>query len=121
MKDDNLKSKVLSVLIGRESTVRQVLNEVNSKSNKKYAYTTIGTILKRLETEGIVISKNNGIDKRNQKLFSIDNNAHKNEISKFLRGLLLKFGPVGVQHLGEIFETDLDEADVDLIRKKLNL
>ncbi|OLS28463.1 MAG: hypothetical protein HeimC2_06820 [Candidatus Heimdallarchaeota archaeon LC_2] len=121
MKDDDLKSKVLSVMTSKELTVRQIMDDVNSNSHKQYAYTTIGTILKRLEIDGIVISKNKGTDKRNQKLFSIEDNAHKKEVSNFLRGLLLKFGPVGVRHLGEMLDTEINEGDIDLIRQKLNL
>lgn len=121
MKDSDLKSKVLNAMIGKESTVRQIMVQVNLNSQKQCAYTTIGTILKRLEAENIVLSKNKGIDKRNQKLFSIANNAHKNEVTKILRGLIMKFGPVGVRHLGEVLDTELNESDVDAIKKKLNL
>ncbi|MCE7737505.1 MAG: BlaI/MecI/CopY family transcriptional regulator [Candidatus Heimdallarchaeota archaeon] len=121
MKTDDLKSKVLGVMSNEKLTVRQVMERINNNSSKQYAYTTIGTILNRLELDGIVKSKNISNHGRKQKIFSIETDAHKKEVTNFLRSLFIKFGTTGVRHLGEILDTDLNEEDVASIKNKLNL
>ena len=121
MKTEDLKSKVLGVLNNEKLTVRQVMVKINTNSSKQYAYTTIGTILNRLESDSIVTSKDISDHGRKQKLYSIEIDAHKTEVTNFLRSLYIKFGTAGVRHLGEMLETELNEEDVASIKQKLNL
>lgn len=121
MKEDDLKSRVLAILVNQSLTVRDVLREINNNNVKKYAYTTIATILKRLELDEMVVSVNMDNDGRRTKVYSIENNAHKIEASKLLRGLFTKFGMVGVQHLGQLLDVELDESGLEELKKKLNL
>ena len=52
MKAGDLQKLVLKVLQnGAALSVRDILEEVNTKSDKKYAYTTISTTLVRLESK----------------------------------------------------------------------
>ncbi|MHA2032548.1 MAG: BlaI/MecI/CopY family transcriptional regulator [Candidatus Kariarchaeaceae archaeon] len=121
MKTDDLKAKVLGALINEKKTVRQIMDDLNESSPKQYAYTTLATTLTRLDNEGVVTSTNISKHGRKQKLFTITKDAHKKEVTRMLRGLFIKFGPMGVRHLGEVLDTELDEKDVDSIKKKLEL
>ena len=121
MKIDDLKSRVLSVIHNKPLTVRQIMRKVNTKYGRHYGYTTIGTILQRLESDEMIKSKISGADRRNQKLFTISKNAHKQEVSRLLRSLFFKFGPLGIRHLGEILDTKLDEDEIESILEKLDL
>lgn len=121
MKVDDLKSRVLSVIRSKPLTVRQIKRKVNAKYGRLYGYTTIGTILQRLESDGMIKSEISNADKRNQKLFTISKNAHRQEVSRLLRSLFFKFGSSGIRHLGEILDTEITDDEIQTIFDKLDL
>ncbi len=120
MKPGDLKGIALQALnnLGK-AKVREILVEVERLADKKYAYTTIATILTRLEKEGIIRSEKNNGKIKSVKFYSLNQSAHKNEVNSFLKSLYTKFGMVGVKHLGDVLNADLTEEDLDKIRKKL--
>lgn len=105
----------------KKRTVRQIMDLVNQTSEKKYAYTTIHTILQRLEKDVIVSSTETSINKTKQRFYHIRKNAYKQEITKTLRNLYIKFGPVGIKHLSNILDTNIEDLDFEEIEKKLEL
>lgn len=120
MKAGELKTLVLKVLnLSGQATVREVLNEINLISDKIYKYTTIATILSRLEKENIITSEKKTDDKRSTKYYKLEETAHKKEVHSLLKSLFSKFGTTGVRHLADVLDSDITEEELEIIRKKL--
>ena len=121
MKPGDLRDIVTSELdteIGL--TIKEITKEVNQKHGREYAYTTIATVLVRLEKQNIVEARKAKINGRNIKLYFISEHGFKNEIKEQLQNVILKFGVGGVKHLGELLDTEIDEKDLESIQKRLN-
>lgn len=120
MRSGELKDIVTEALqLGGESSVRDVVERVEKISGKDYAYTTIATILQRLEDDGILISEKKKLEKRKKKYYRIRDEAPKEEAETFLKSFLAKFGSVGVRHLGEVMASDFSDEEIEELRRKL--
>ena len=118
MRSGELKHLVLSII--REDgplNIRNILNSIRGKSGTDYAYTTIATIVKRLETKNIVMVDKKIINNRFSHEYSFRPDAPKDEVKDILHSLVKRFGIVGIRHLGNVFNEDLTEDE--LLRIKL--
>ena len=122
LKAGDLKALVIRILHQKgPSTVNGVNQIILFDYQRKYAYTTIATILSRLEKEGIMKSEARTINKRRVKIFSLRSDACKEEVTNFLENLFTKFGTAGFKHLGKILDTEMSEDQILSIQEKLNL
>jgi len=121
VKNETLKDKVLSVITKKELTASDIHKKVNTKYRTDYHYNTVKTILMRLVDDGILSSKVKSGDGRHIKLFTIKRDAEKKEISGMVRNLFVRYGATGVRHLGEIFERELTDQEINEIKDKLDL
>ena len=121
MKPGDLRDIVISELnteIGL--SIKEITGNVNEKSNKEYAYTTIATVLSRLEHQNIIEARKAKINRRKINLYFLSEQGFKKEVKKQLQNVILKFGVGGVKHLGELLDTEIDETDLESIQKRLD-
>ncbi len=122
MKPGDLRDIVISELnteIGL--SIKEITKTVNEKSKKDYAYTTIATVLSRLENQNIIESRKAKINGRKINLYYLLEQGFKKEVQKQLQNVILKFGVGGVKHLGELLDTEIDEKDLESIQKRLDV
>jgi len=119
MRSGELKRLVL-IIIREEGplSIRNILNSIRDKSKNDYAYTTIATIVKRLEQKNIVIANQKLINNRFTYEYSLSQDAPKDEIKDILHSLINRFGTVGIRHLGKVFNEDLTEEDILRIKQQ---
>ncbi|OLS22389.1 MAG: hypothetical protein HeimC2_29690 [Candidatus Heimdallarchaeota archaeon LC_2] len=121
MKPGDLRDIVVSELdtdIGL--SIKDITKKVNEKSAKEYAYTTISTVLSRLENQNVIEARKAKINGRKINLYFLSEQGYKKEVRKQLQNVILKFGVSGVKHLGELLDTEIDENDLDSIQKRLD-
>ncbi|MCE7734387.1 MAG: BlaI/MecI/CopY family transcriptional regulator [Candidatus Heimdallarchaeota archaeon] len=114
------------IVIGELNTqiglsIKEITKNVNEKSDKEYAYTTISTVLSRLETQKIIEARKAKINGRKINLYYLSEQGFKKEVQKQLQNVILKFGVGGVKHLGELLDTEIDEKDLESIQKRLDV
>lgn len=122
MKPGDLRDTVIGELntdIGL--SIKEITKLVNVRSNKDYAYTTIATVLSRLENQSIIEARKAKINGRNINLYYLSEQGFKKEVQKQLQNVILKFGVGGVKHLGELLDTEIDEKDLESIQKRLDV
>lgn len=120
MKSGDLKALVIRKLhTDLGLSIKEITKLVNKKSNKVYAYTTISTVLSRLVSQEVVLTKKAKLNGRRINLYFLSEKGFKNEISQQLQNVILKFGFGGVKHLGELLDKDIDEDELKLIKAKL--
>jgi len=120
MKSGDLKTMVLSVLeVNVGLSVRDINEAVDRISSRDNAYTTIATVLSRLESEELVIKKKAKIDNRTVNLYFLSEPAYKKEVNGMVKDIFRKFGLNAVKHLGTLFDADLDEDELEDLEKKL--
>ncbi|MHA2028842.1 MAG: BlaI/MecI/CopY family transcriptional regulator [Candidatus Kariarchaeaceae archaeon] len=122
MKPGDLRDIVISELnteIGL--SIKEITKNVNEKSKKDYAYTTIATVLTRLENQKIIEARKAKINGRKINLYYLSEQGFKKEVQKQLQNVILKFGAGGVKHLGELLDTEIDEKDLESIQKRLDV
>ncbi|MHA2099974.1 MAG: BlaI/MecI/CopY family transcriptional regulator [Candidatus Kariarchaeaceae archaeon] len=121
MKPGDLRDIVIAELnteIGL--SIKEITNKVNKKSDRIYAYTTIATVLSRLENQKIIEARKAKINGRKINLYYLSEQGFKNEIKQQLQNVILKFGAGGVKHLGELLDAEIDEDDLESIQKRIN-
>ena len=121
MKSGDLRDIVISELnteIGL--SIKEITKKVNEKSSKDYAYTTIATVLSRLENQKIIEARKAKINGRKINLYYLSEQGFKTEIKNQLQNVILKYGVGGVKHLGELLDTDINDEDIELIQKRLD-
>ncbi len=121
MKSGDLRDIVVSELnteIGL--SIKEITRTINEKSEKKYAYTTIATVLSRLENQNIIEARKAKINGRKINLYYLSEQGFKTEIKNQLQNVILKFGVGGVKHLGELLDTEIEEKDLVSIQKRLD-
>jgi predicted transcriptional regulator len=101
-------------------SIKEITNKVNKKSDRIYAYTTIATVLSRLENQKIIEARKAKINGRKINLYYLSEQGFKNEIKQQLQNVILKFGAGGVKHLGELLDAEIDEDDLESIQKRIN-
>jgi predicted transcriptional regulator len=102
-------------------SIKEITKNVNEKSKKDYAYTTIATVLTRLENQKIIEARKAKINGRKINLYYLSEQGFKKEVQKQLQNVILKFGAGGVKHLGELLDTEIDEKDLESIQKRLDV
>ncbi|MHA2276991.1 MAG: BlaI/MecI/CopY family transcriptional regulator [Candidatus Kariarchaeaceae archaeon] len=121
MKPGDLRDIVIAELnteIGL--SIKEITKKVNKKSDRIYAYTTIATVLSRLENQKIIEARKAKINGRKINLYYLSEQGFKNEIKQQLQNVILKFGAGGVKHLGELLDAEIDEDDLESIQKRIN-
>jgi predicted transcriptional regulator len=101
-------------------SIKEITKKVNKKSDRIYAYTTIATVLSRLENQKIIEARKAKINGRKINLYYLSEQGFKNEIKQQLQNVILKFGAGGVKHLGELLDAEIDEDDLESIQKRIN-
>ena len=122
MKSGDLRDIVVSELnteIGL--SIKEITKKVNIKSIKEYAYTTIATVLSRLENQKIIEARKAKINGRKINLYYLSEQGFKTEIKNQLQNVILKYGAGGVKHLGELLDTEIKDEDLESIQKRLDL
>ena len=120
MKPGDLKAMVLSVLdVKIGLSIKDINKEVDRISSRENAYTTISTVLSRLESDKLVIKQKAKIDNRTVNLYFLSETAYKKEVNGMVKEIFQKFGLNAVKHLGQLFDADLDENELEVLEKKL--
>lgn len=120
MKSGDLKALVLSVLdVDIGLSVKDVNKRVDEISSRNNAYTTISTVLTRLESEKLVIKRKAKIENRTVNLYFLSEIAYKTEVNGMVKDIFRKFGLNAVKHLGQLFDADLDQEELAELEKKL--
>lgn len=95
----NLEQDVMNIVWKYEKcSVRDVLNHL--RKNKKYAYTTVATILKRLHEKGLVTKKIG----RESHIYSpkVTREMYTKNVAKsFLKRFINSFGDIGIASFAE--------------------
>ncbi len=102
-------------------SIKEITKNVNEKSDKEYAYTTIATVLSRLQNQNIIEARKAKINGRKINFYYLSEQGFKKEVQKQLQNVILKFGVGGVKHLGELLDTEIDVKDLESIQKRLNI
>lgn len=121
MKSGDLRNIVVSELnteIGL--SIKDIAKKVNKKSENEYAYTTIATVLSRLENQKIIEVRKAKINGRKINLYYLSEQGFKTEIKNQLQNVIIKFGIGGVKHLGELLDTEIKDEDIESIQKRLD-
>lgn len=121
MKSGDLRNIVVGELnteIGL--SIKDIAKKVNEKSEHEYAYTTISTVLSRLENQKIIEVRKAKINGRKINLYYLSEQGFKTEIKNQLQNVILKFGIGGVKHLGELLDTEIKDEDIESIQKRLD-
>ena len=119
MKPGRLQELVISVLREKHPlSVREILAIINKQTKNIYAYSTIATTLSRLDKKGFVSSYLEEIHGRTMKLYQLRIDAPNVEVNNILRNLISKFGLVGVKHLGEVFNENISDNEIESIKAK---
>ncbi|MGI0133123.1 MAG: BlaI/MecI/CopY family transcriptional regulator [Thermoplasmata archaeon] len=114
-----LEADVLSALRElREAPARDVRRQLESKG-VKVAYTTVGTILGRLWTKGLVHRHREPCRGGERYVYRTED-FERTYLRGVLRGVVSLFGPAGVVHLNEEL-SKLNPAEERELRRRLGL
>lgn len=111
----NLEQKVMSLIWEcKECTVRDVVDEFNK--SRKIAYTTVATIIQRLENKGFVVKKEKG--KTNFYKARLGKETYTKRVAdSFIKKFVGSFGDVAIAS----FADGLDDISEDKRKYLLNL
>lgn len=106
---------------GKGYYVSDLVHLLAQNYDKEYAYTTIATVLKRLQKKGVLeLIKTSG-KTRDRNMFIISEQGQKEDMNDFLKQYFYRFGAKGIKHLGELMDNDFDEEEFNHIKKELDL
>jgi predicted transcriptional regulator len=119
--DISLKAKVITVLSDNKGySIRKVKENLGIRFDIYPAYTTVATVLNRLEKEEKVFSIFIS-EKRTKKIYLLSKSTIKNETDSFLKKFITQFGDVGIKHLGNMLNTEISDGDYQQLRDKLGI
>lgn len=120
MKSGDLKDIVIAELDPKIGlSVKDIIKNVNRISNKEYAYTTIATVLTRLEKQNLVVSQKARIEGRTINLYYLSESGYKKEIENQLSIVVNRFGFGGVKHLANLLDAEIDLDDMKELEQRL--
>ena len=99
----NLEQEVMDIIwLCKECTIRDVLTEISKK--RKIAYTTVSTIIQRLEDKGFIAKNQKGIAYfYNPK---ISKESYSKRVAKsFLKNFVNSFGDTAISSFAESIDT----------------
>ncbi len=116
LKSGDLQKIVLSVINEKGPfSIREVLNEIKDRTKTDYAYSTIATIIRRLNKKGLVKAVT---DEKTLKKYRIEVNAPQREVRDMMSTLIGRFGLIGARQLGEVFNSTLTDEELMDIAKE---
>ncbi|HYM39987.1 MAG TPA: BlaI/MecI/CopY family transcriptional regulator [Thermoplasmata archaeon] len=100
----------------REGNTRAVLEGLRRR-NKRVAYTTVSTVLTRLQAKGVIERRSESF-KGGERYIYVYRDIEDAYIDDLLGGLVSTFGRPGVEHLAHRLE-GLGEDDLKRLRERL--
>jgi len=112
-----LEKEVMEIIWskGEGTTVREVLQEINSHKSVPYAYTTILTICQNLEKKGLLSSRREGKFNRYYPRISRET-FHRERLSRFLGSFVKEHPDVAASLFAEAMDMSPEEA-YELLKK----
>lgn len=110
----NLEQEVMDIVWElKHASIRDVLTKISKK--KQLAYTTVGTILSRLENKGLVVKESNNNSyiykpKMSKAVYS------KAIVDSFVQHLLKSFGKTAIASFAESIEKLPEQEREELLR-----